>query len=204
MSLNKEKEVIMKFKDSDLEKIKKAVAEAEKTTSGEIVPFVTEIADEYLGGSLSFTLVLILIAVLVYLLSIPWPAIGILLLIQVIALLVGLTLSGIFPKLKVLFAAKETIREETRQRAIQQLSLIGQVKLKMQRSLISQLLQMQARSKQVPLPELTVSLNTISCCALKKVWAAQLNITAKKFFIIYRTAPKANKYLFVFTKKRRP
>lgn len=39
------------FSDSDLEAIRVAVAEAEKGTSGEIVPYVVDASDEYLGAA---------------------------------------------------------------------------------------------------------------------------------------------------------
>ncbi len=101
-----------KFSEEELNKIKNTVAKAEKTTSGEIVPFVTEIADSYPGGTLSFCLVLICLSVAIYLLIKPWPSVGFVLLLELFALVLGLVLTSIFPVLKVIQPALAAFRVE--------------------------------------------------------------------------------------------
>lgn len=66
----------LKFSESDLARIKQKVAEVEKTTSGEVVPFVVASSGRYLWVNFFWALagwVSASLAILVYSHTTPWP-----------------------------------------------------------------------------------------------------------------------------------
>ncbi|MEX1140128.1 MAG: hypothetical protein WEB33_04450 [Bacteroidota bacterium] len=113
------------FSSSDLERISQAVREAERKTSGEIVPYVVDQSDRYeeaawRGGALLGAVALVCIAVL-HLTSDTWhglgPAeIGI---VTIGAIGLGVMATHRFPPLKRLLAGNDLIEHRVAQRAAQ-------------------------------------------------------------------------------------
>lgn len=109
---------MVKFTKNDLSEISSAVKKAEKKTSGEIVPLITEKAENYFEGSVIFAFLTLLSVTLIYLLVSPWRSVRGLLVWQVAGLLLGSILVNIFPRLRLLCLGSEYIAKATRQRAI--------------------------------------------------------------------------------------
>ena len=107
-----------KFTKQDLREIARAVKKAESKTSGEIVPFVTEQAEEYLEGALIFTLVVLLLTIFTYLSLATWRSVSGLLLWEFCGLLIGALLTIVFPKSRLLFLGQQYVAQMTRQRAL--------------------------------------------------------------------------------------
>lgn len=113
------------FSPSDLERISQAVKDAERKTSGEIVPYVVDESDRYeeaawRGGALLAAVALVCIAVL-HLVSDTWhglgPAeIGI---VTIGAIGLGVMITHRLPFLKRLLAGNDLIEHRVAQRAAQ-------------------------------------------------------------------------------------
>ncbi len=113
------------FSESDLDRISAAVRQAEKKTSGEIVPYFVERSDSYEialwrgGAFLGSVCALVLAAI--HLFSDEWHGFG---LIEVLLLVAGASGIGIalvywVPLLRRLFAGNETLEQRVAQRAAQ-------------------------------------------------------------------------------------
>lgn len=113
------------FSDSDLESISHAVREAERKTSGEIVPYFVERSDAYQeavwrGGAV-FAAAALLILVLVHLFSETWHGIGPveMAIIALGALALGLIITPRMAPLKRLLAGDDLMELRVAQRAAQ-------------------------------------------------------------------------------------
>ena len=107
-----------KLTKKDLAEINAAVKSAEKKTSGEIVPFLTEKAENYFEGVVIFIFFTLLIVVFIYLFVSPWRSVRGLLIWQIFGLLLGSILVNMIPRLRLLVLGKNYVANATRQRAI--------------------------------------------------------------------------------------
>ena len=113
------------FSSSDLERISQAVREAERKTSGEIVPYVVDQSDQYgeaawRGGAVLGAATLVIIAVL-HLASDTWLGIGPaeISILTLGAIGLGVTLTHWLPSLKRLLAGNDLLEHRVAQRAAQ-------------------------------------------------------------------------------------
>lgn len=113
------------FSDSDLERISQAVREAERKTSGEIVPYFVEKSDTYQeadwrGGAV-FAAAALLVIALVHVLSETWHGIGPAetAIISLGALALGLVITPRMAPLKRLLAGDDLMELRVAQRAAQ-------------------------------------------------------------------------------------
>ena len=112
------KEFKMKFSEQDLNEIKQAVAEAEKSTSGEIVPFVSGSAGDYLIGTVRFVVLVALLTVLLFSLAIPEGKAALLTVSLVFNLLISLLIIRFLPKVKLLFMKKSEIDQQVKENTL--------------------------------------------------------------------------------------
>lgn len=111
------------FSPADLERVKAAVHEAEKKTSGEIVPYVVDRSDEYEEadwrcGALLGTLTLALFAALHRFTSVWLPLdFAEVVLVSLLAFLLGMGLARFVPAVKRLFAGSSLLERRVALRA---------------------------------------------------------------------------------------
>ncbi len=111
------------FPETDLTRIADAVRSAESTTSGEIVPYVAEMSDDYeetiwQAGLFSALLVLVPYAVIHALTEtwLPWSVGEVMLSALVVSALSMMTL-WFFPRFRLIFASKEKAKLRVAQKA---------------------------------------------------------------------------------------
>ncbi len=116
---------ILNLTPEEEKRIETAVAEAEKSTSGEIVPFVTEQSDSYedsvtkAGGiMLAIGLLLVLTAEILFPDIIGESAV-LTAAVSVISGLVGMILTSVFPGLRVIFAGRKTVNRRVYLKALE-------------------------------------------------------------------------------------
>jgi len=117
--------MVQLFSDADLEKISDAVRDAERKTSGEIVPYFVERSDDYevavwRGGTL-FGAVTAFVLLAIHMFSSEWHGIG---LIETILLVAGTWALGMVlvhwvPTLKRMLAGNALLEQRVAQRAAQ-------------------------------------------------------------------------------------
>lgn len=113
------------FSNEDLKRIEAAVHEAEKATSGEIVPFLVDRSDEYeeaewrAGALLGSTVLLLVLAE--HALSKSWLPVdfALILLLAFLAFLVGMLLTRMSPPLKRFFSGSALLERRVGLRATQ-------------------------------------------------------------------------------------
>jgi putative membrane protein len=108
-----------RFKEEELKKISNAVKKAEKKTSGEIVPFITNRAEDYFDGAAIFVFVAVMVATAFYFYYQPWHSVRGLLFSQLCGFLLGIVIVNFFPKTRLWFVSKKHIAKTTHRRAIQ-------------------------------------------------------------------------------------
>lgn len=108
-----------KFKEEELKEISDAVKKAEQKTSGEIVPFITERAEDYFDGAAIFVFVAVMVAAVFYFYYQPWHSVRGLLFAQLCGFLLGIVIINFFPKTRLWFISKKHIAKTTHRRAIQ-------------------------------------------------------------------------------------
>jgi putative membrane protein len=115
--------VSRRFSEQDLARIKRAVEDAEKKTSGEIVPYVVEQSDDYERAAWRGASAAGGLAILVFLALRTWTVLWlpftlpVVLAVIVAAFGTGMVLTHFIPLLKRLFAGRALLRRRVSQRA---------------------------------------------------------------------------------------
>ncbi len=128
-SLEEVQVAIGKLSSDELAQIKEAIFEAEKKTTGEIVPVIVKQSDFYPAAHFRLSLLGAFVAIFSYYqLSFEGESVYFLYLF-ILGALIGFFLGYIAP-LKMLFTTREEIEEETRQRAMESFLTNGVVETK--------------------------------------------------------------------------
>lgn len=119
-----------KFTEKELKAIKAAVAQAEKKTTGEIVPLIADQADAYLGGMVLFCVITLMIFTGAYLSLEHWRSVTGLVWGQALTVFLSLVILKFFPRVKLLFTAPAQIQKTIYDKALQEFYQHGVSKTK--------------------------------------------------------------------------